>query len=74
MKKQNIIKDKWSVLDKYIEDMLVAVKNDDLSISICKSYLVQYYIDAKNIDDQDFLNGIEERSAEVREHGWAKSH
>ena len=54
--------------------MLVAVKNDELSISICKSYLVQYYVDSKNMDDEDFLDRIEKRSAEVSEHEWTKSH
>lgn len=66
--------DKWKVLDNYIEDMLVAVKNDELSISICKSYLVQYYVDAKQTDEQDFLDMIQKRSEAVREHGWTKSH
>jgi len=70
----NIIIDKWISFDNYLEDMLVAVKNDELSISICKSYLVQYYVDAKHIDDEDFLDMIQKRSEAVREHGWAKSH
>ena len=69
-----IIKGKWTELDNYIEDMLVAVKNDELSISVCKSYLVQYYVDSKHMDDEDFLSRIQKRSTAVREHGWAKSH
>lgn len=67
-------RDKWKVLDNYIEDMLVAVKNDELTISMCKSYLVQYLVDAKNTDEQEFLDMIQTRSEAAREHGWTKSH
>lgn len=74
MKKTSITKYRWESVDNYIEDMLVAVKNDELDVSLCKSYIVQYFIDAKTYEYDDFINMIEKRAAAAREHGWEKSH
>ena len=74
MKKHIIIKDRWATVDNYVEDMLVAVKNDELSISLCKAYIVQYFVDAKSYEYDDFIRMIEKRAEAAREHGWEKSH
>lgn len=74
MIKTSIIKHRWETVDNYIEDMLVAVKNDEMSISLCKSYIVQYFSDAKSYEYDDFIKMIEKRAAAAREHGWEKSH
>lgn len=74
MKKPYIIHERWKPVDNYIEDMLVAVKNDELSMSLCKSYIVQYFVDAKNYEYDEFISMIEKRAAAAREHGWKKSH
>ncbi len=74
MKKPIISPEKWAILDNYVEDMLVAVKGDELSISVCKSYIVQYFLDAKNREYDEFIDIIEKRAQAARIDGWDKSH
>lgn len=64
----------WEILDKYIEDMLVAVKNDEISITSAKSYLSHYIYEASYNDLDEVIETIKIRAVSVREHGWAKSH
>lgn len=64
----------WDILDKYIEDLLVAVKNDEISITSARSYLSQYIYEASYIELDDVIQNIKIRADEAREHGWSKSH
>jgi len=64
----------WDILDKYIEDMLVAVKNDEISITSAKSYLSQYIYEASYTELDDVIQNIKLRADEARKHGWEKSH
>jgi hypothetical protein len=64
----------WDILDKYIEDMLVAVKNDEISISSAKSYLSQYIYEVSYTQLEDVIQNIKIRADEARKHGWSKSH
>lgn len=64
----------WDILDKYIEDMLVAVKMDEISISTAKSYISHYLYEVSYTDLDVIINNIRTRSHEMRQHGWARSH
>lgn len=74
MTKIKLMPQDWDVLDKYIEDMLVAVKNDEISITSAKSYLAQYIYEASYKELDDLIANIKMRAEEIREHGWAQSH
>ena len=64
----------WNILDKYIEDMLVAVKNDEISITSAKSYLSQYIYEVSYTELEEVIKNIKIRAEEARKHGWSKSH
>ena len=64
----------WKILDNYIEDMLTACSNDEVSISTCRSYLAQYIVEANQGDFEELIKKIEARGVEAKLHGWSKSH
>ena len=74
MPKITLMPHDWEVLDKYIEDMLVAIKNGEIGVSLVKSYLSQYIYEASYTDIDEIIEIMKTRAAAAREHGWAKSH
>ena len=74
MVKIKLMPEDWDILDKYIEDMLVAVKNDEISISSAKSYISQYIYEASYMELDEIIKNIKIRADEARNHGWSKSH
>lgn len=74
MLKENLTREKWDILDCYIEDMIVAAKNNEISITTCKSYLSNYIYEASYSDLDEMIERIDKLANDARQLGWNKSH